>query len=308
MNPKTVLAALGALTLVAVLSAFAIIRSNPQVDSLPPGSQTFEVAGQVRGMDIANKAVRIAHEEIRDYMPAMTMPFNVLDGALLNGLTAGDRVRFQLIVTESDSWISRIEKESFEDAARPGVAAGAETILQDRELDRVQTGEVVPDFELVDQNGDPIRLKDFRGKAVVLTFVYTRCPIPNFCPLMSNNFADLQARLAPEFPGRFVLLSVSIDPRFDRPEVLKRYAARYDADARHWTFATGEEEQIAGVAGSMGLFHEPENGLISHDLRTALISPDGRLVHLWKSNVWTPYEVQRRVRETLTGTMDVAAR
>ena len=308
MKPKTVLSALGALTLAAVLSAIAIIRSNPPASSLPPGSQTFEVAGQIRELDIANKTVRIAHEEIPDYMPAMTMPFNVRDAALLDELVAGDPVRFQFIVTESDSWISRIEKNPSEETNLSAVAADAGTTPQDRELDRVQTGEVVPDFELVDQNGEPIRLRDFRGKAVVLTFIYTRCPIPNFCPLMSKNFADLQSRLAPEFPGRFVLLSVSIDPRFDRPEVLKRYSARYEADTRHWKFATGDEEQINGVAGLMGLLHEPENGLISHDLRTALISPDGRLVHLWKSNVWTPYEVQRRVRETLTGTMDIAAR
>jgi protein SCO1/2 len=90
--------------------------------------------------------------------------------------------------------------------------------------------------------------------------------------------------------------------------VLKEYAARFRADEKHWTFATGTEEQINSVAALMGLFHEPESGLISHDLRTGLISPDGRLVHLWKSNVWTPYEVQRMVRETLSGAKDVAVR
>jgi protein SCO1/2 len=116
---------------------------------------------------------------------------------------------------------------------------------------------------------------------------------------MSKNFAELQERLAKGFAGRFHLLSISIDPAFDRPPVLKEYASRFGADARHWSFACGDEEQTRLVAGMMGLFHEPENGLITHDLRTALIGPDGRLVQLWKSNVWTPYEVERRVRETL---------
>ena len=102
--------------------------------------------------------------------------------------------------------------------------------------------------------------------------------------------------------------SVSIDPEFDRPDVLKSYALRYEADTRHWTFATGTREQIDVVATPFGLTHEPENGFIAHDLRTALISPEGKLVHLWKSNVWTPYEVERMVRETLAGEGKTLAR
>jgi protein SCO1/2 len=144
--------------------------------------------------------------------------------------------------------------------------------------------------------------------AVLLTFIYTRCPLPNFCPLMSKNFSELEHRLGAKFTNRFKLLSVSIDPEFDTPEVLKAYASRYEAWPGDWTFACGNAHQIKFVADLMGLYYARENGLISHDVRTALIGPDGRLVHLWKSNVWTPYEVQRRVREILTGAKDFAAR
>jgi protein SCO1/2 len=144
--------------------------------------------------------------------------------------------------------------------------------------------------------------------AVLLTFIYTRCPLPNFCPLMSKNFSELEHRLGAKFTNRFKLLSVSIDPEFDTPEVLKAYASRYEAWPGDWTFACGNADQIKFVADLMGLYYARENGLISHDVRTALIGPDGRLVHLWKSNVWTPYEVQRRVREILTGAKDFAAR
>jgi protein SCO1/2 len=151
---------------------------------------------------------------------------------------------------------------------------------------------------LTDQNGKPVRLSDYRGKAVVLTFIYTRCPLPNFCPLMSKNFQALQGRLAKAMPGKCHLLSISIDPKFDSPEVLKGYAALYQADEKYWTFATGSEEQINSVATLFGLVHEPEGGMISHNLRTALIGADGRLVHVWKSNVWTPYEVQRMLEES----------
>ena len=119
---------------------------------------------------------------------------------------------------------------------------------------------------------------------------------------MVIGFPKLQgAPAAPRaiFSGRYHLLSIRIDPDFDQPAVLKDYAARFEANENHWSFATGTAEQINSVAGLFGLFHEPENGLISHDLRTALIGPDGRLVQLWKSNVWTPYEIQRRVETAL---------
>lgn len=300
MKPRIVLIGFCALTLAAILAAVTVNR-NATCASTTERPRTFQVHGQVREIDVATKTVRIAHEAIPDYMPAMTMPFSLKNSALLDGLTVGETVEFELSVTENDSWISRIEKMS--EASGEIVAKG-----QASESDRVQVGEAVPDFGLVDQNGRAIRLSEFRGRAVVLTFIYTRCPLPNFCPLMSKNFAELEQRLSKEFANKFQLLSVSMDPEFDRPAVLKEYGERYSANEKDWTFATGDAEQIQFVAGLMGLYYAKENGLISHDLRTALIGPDGRLVHLWKSNVWTPYEVQRMVRETLTGTRDFAGR
>lgn len=295
MKSKFILSLLAAATLLSVFGV-AVIHRHQQAAAVPTvATQTFHVRGQVRSVDVANKVVRITHEEIPDYMPAMTMPLNVKDTALLNGLTPGDTVMFDLAVTDDDSWISRIEK-----IAGDGSQPAPEIPLKDREVERVQSGELMPDFELVDQDGKKIRLKDFRGKAVVLTFIYTRCPLPNFCPLMSKNFSVLEARLRKELAGKFQLLSVSMDPDFDTPAVLKNYAGLYDADAEHWSFATGTAEQIQFIASLTGLFYEWENGLISHDLRTVLIGPDGRLAQIWKSNVWTPYEVHRSVAEVLS--------
>jgi protein SCO1/2 len=305
MKPKLFLILICAATLVAVLSAVIFGRHNQPIDNAH--TRTFQVHGQIRSLDVTNKSVRIAHDEIPHYMPAMIMAFSVKDASLLKGMSAGDSVQFELAVTKNDSWISYLEKV-VADGSSPAVAAtGAAAVLQDREAERVQTGETVPDFNLIDQDGRTIHLSDYRGKAVLLTFIYTRCPLPNFCPLMSKHFADLEQRLNKEFPHKYQLLSVTMDPDFDRPKVLKDYAARYGASGLDWSFATGEAEQINFVAGLMGLYYARENGLISHDLRTALIGPDGRLVHLWNSNVWTPYEVQRMVRETLTGTNSVAA-
>jgi len=308
MKLKIVLTILCALTLTAVLSVVALHQRNHPSPMAIAGARTFEVHGRIRSVDASNKTVRITHEEIPDYMPAMTMPFPVKNAALLTGLAAGDSVQFELAVTDDDSWIARIEKLQSDTSVESVKAEQTALSLQDREAERVQIGEIVPDFKLTDQNGRVIHLNDFRGKAVVLTFIYTRCPLPNFCPLMSKNFSQLEERLSAEFSNRYQLLSVSMDPDFDTPEVLKEYAARYNASSRDWSFATGDSEQIKFVAGLIGLYYVKENGLISHDLRTALIGPDGRLVHLWKSNVWTPYEVQRMVREALTGIKDVAGR
>jgi protein SCO1/2 len=240
-------------------------------------------------------------------MPAMTMSLPVKDPALFRNLQAGDEVQFELLVTDADSWISHIERIQSEPAT---IQAEDKSTRSPEELETasLRTGEMVPDFKLTNQDGREFHLTDFRGKAVVLTFIYTRCPLPNFCPLMSKNFAELEQRLNKEFPGKFQLLSISMDPEFDRPDVLKEYAERYDADAKDWSFAVGDGESLKFIAELMGLYFEKVNGLISHDLRTALIGPDGRLVQLWKSNVWTPYEVQRSVRENLTGHADIVSR
>lgn len=299
MKLKIVLSILFTLALGIGLSVVALKHGKPSPVATAADTRTFEVHGTIRDIDTIEKRIRIAHEAIPDYMPAMTMPFAVKNTTVLKGLSTGDQVQFELSVTADDSWVSHIEKIASDS---PTTAANPSLPLRDMEL--VQIGETVPDFSLVDQNGKEIHLLDFRGTAVVLTFIYTRCPLPNFCPLMSKNFAELQKRLTKEFPGRYHLLSITMDSEFDRPAVLKDYAMRYDADERFWIFATGSEEQINTVAGLLGLYFVRENGLISHDLRTALIGPNGKLLHIWKSNVWTPYEVQRMVGEALTGPKD----
>ena len=309
MKTKTILIGLCAAAAVISLMVVAVGRNHAPATVAVPGAKTFEVHGQVRSVDTVNKIVRITHEAIPNYMPAMTMPFPVKNAALLDGLAAGDNVQFELVVTEDDAWIAHIEKIAADTASAESAPVNlAEMSPAERETERVQVGELVPDFTLIDQDNRTVHLSDFRGQAVLLTFVYTRCPLPNFCPLMSKNFSELEKRLSGEFPGRYHLMSLTMDPDYDRPAVLKEYASRYEANPEDWTFATGTAEQIQFVASLTGLYYARENGLISHDLRTALIGPDGRLVHLWKSNVWTPYEVQRRVRETLTEAKGALAR
>lgn len=286
-------------TLASIVSATLIYHYH-QATAVPVASnQVFEVKGQIRSLEADGKTVHIAHEDIPGFMPAMEMPFIVKNPSVLRGLGSGDVVKFQLVVTKDDSWIARIEKLPDTSAVvAPGrtFTEGTYPVAVSQQVD---VGQTMPDFGLIDQNGHPFRLQELRGKAVVLTFIYTRCPLPNYCPLMSRNFASLQERFAKDFPGKVQLLSISFDPRFDTPAALKQYAAAFQKDDKSWTFATGSQQQIDFVTGLFGLIQEPSNGFINHDLRTALIGPDGKLVHVWRSNVWTPYEVQRLVRETL---------
>jgi protein SCO1/2 len=287
-------------TLVALICAATVYRHRPIPTTPAAANQIYSVKGQIRGLEPDGITVRIAHENIPGFMPAMEMPFTVKDPALLHGFAPRDQVQFQLVVTKDDSWISRIEKICTEPSSQPA-SAGPDSSPADefKVPSRAEVGQPVPDFGLIDQHGHPFHLRDFRGKAVVLTFIYTRCPLPNYCPLMSRNFASLQQRFAKEFPGKVQLLSISFDPQFDSPKVLQRYAALFQHSDQDWTFATGTPAQVDALSGLFGLIRERAGGFINHDLRTALISPEGNLVHVWRSNVWTPYEVQRRVQETL---------
>jgi protein SCO1/2 len=299
--------ALTAIAAVAAATVAIVALRHRELTAAAPETRTFQVHGHVRGLNPTEKTIRIAHDDIPDYMPAMTMSLPLKDAALLNNLAVDDEVQFELVVTRDDSWISHVEKIP---STPPKTQALTRPTRSPEELEAecLRSGEMVPDFQFTDQDARLTHLKNLRGKAVLLTFIYTRCPLPNFCPLMSKNFAELEQRLSKEFPNKFRLVSISIDPEFDRPEVLKDYAARYGADPKNWSFAALDADTLNSVAGMLGLYFEKQNGLISHDLRTALIGPDGRLVQLWKSNVWTPYEVQRSVREALTGHPDLAYR
>lgn len=278
-----------------VVAAVFMKHSSAVSGAAATAEQRFEVKGQIRSFEADRKTVHIAHEEIPGFMPAMEMPFTVKDPSLLKGFAPGDRVEFQLLVTKDDCWITALKNIS--GPAGPAVAVPSTAAASEEQP--IEPGQQVPDFALVDQHGRPLHLHDFRGKAVVVTFIYTRCPLPNFCPLMSKNFASLQERFRKQLPGKVQLLSISFDPEFDTPETLRRYASLYQQDDKDWTFATGTPAQINTVTGLFGLIREPAGGFINHDLRTALIGPDGKLVHIWRTNVWTPDEVQRMVQETL---------
>ena len=156
----------------------------------------------------------------------------------------------------------------------------------------------MPVFNLTNQNGEPISLDSFRGRPFVLTFIFTRCPLPNFCPRMSNNFEELQTAIEDggDALAKTRLLSITLDPDYDTPGVLKDYGAFHHADQRIWIFANGDEKEIDALTRAFSVYRQTEGGTISHGLATALIDKDGKIAKLWRGNAWTPAEVTEAIQ------------
>jgi protein SCO1/2 len=226
--------------------------------------------GLVLRVDKPGAVVTISHEAFPGYMEAMAMPFDLRGSARDVALSPGDRVELRLAVKGDRSWVDRIEVIS----AAP-VDAGLQTTPAVPVL--VPVGGVIPDFELTDQAGRPVTLSALRGKVVVVNFIYTRCPLPDYCPRMVANFRTVRDRFGDRMGKDLVLLTVSFDPKYDTPETLARYAASEKADSPGWHFLTGDGPSIERVCNAFGIQYFAEEGLITHTLQTAVIGRDGKL-------------------------------
>jgi protein SCO1/2 len=180
---------------------------------------------------------------------------------------------------------------------------------------RAMPGAIVPEFRLVDQDGETFMLRDLAGKAVVMTFIYTRCPLPDFCPLMVKHLEGVRRHANEAGIGdRVALLGVTLDPSFDTPAVLRTYGEsvlkgrdRFD----QWTLATGTADQIEAVAQFFGVGYRGENGLVTHTLTTAVVGHEGRVMRVFESNAWHPdelFDVARRVVERAAASTGVTAK
>jgi len=250
-----------------------------------PRGRTYELRGQILAIDLATETLTIRHEDIPGFMPGMTMPFRVNDPALADGRTPGDLVRATLVVEDADAYLTAVEKTGW-----APVEAGA--VPPALGVDLLGPGQTVPDQAFVDQDGREIALTAFRGRTLALTFIYTRCPFPTFCPLLDRRFTSVQERLAgdPALAGRVRLLSVSFDPDYDTPAVLRAHAERLGADPAVWTFATADRASIDrfGARFALTIARNPADPLdITHSLATAVIDPQGRLVVIHRGNTWT---------------------
>lgn len=255
-----------------------------------PEPRQYELKGQVLGVKPGASEVLIKHEDIPGFMPGMTMPFRVREAKLLDGLQAGDLVTATLVVVETNAHLSAITKTGHAPLEVPAAAQSASSGFE-----LLKAGETVPDQLLIDQNGKPRPLSTLRGHRLALTFIYTRCPMPDFCPLMDRHFQALQRDIKKTPALSDVrLVSVSFDPQFDTPPVMKAHAEKLQADPLIWTFVTGERDEIARFAARFGVTVErAENNPIdiSHNLRTAIIDAAGRLVKVHTGNSWTPADI-----------------
>jgi protein SCO1/2 len=259
-------------------------------------TRDFTVRGVVRETRPAKSQLIVKHEEIPGYMDAMTMPFQVRDPKILESVKPGDAITFQLHVTEKDHWIDgvKITGAAEKEAPRPKVT----------DIAPFKPGDPLPDLTFTDERGQPLKLEDYRGKALALTFIYTRCPLPNFCPLLSEKFRTVQESLLadPAAPKNWQLLSVTIDPEHDTAEVLQRYAKAQRADAAHWRFATGELRDITVLGLRSGLEFWEGGSEITHNIRTVVFDAQGRMRKVFSENAWTANELAGELRAgALTG-------
>jgi protein SCO1/2 len=260
------------------------------------GAEHYDTRGVVRGFLPDRSAIEIQHENIPGFMPSMTMPFVARDPKQIADLKTGDAISFRMAVTRKDFWIENVKRIRREDVR---VAEPKQTPPVSAERNaRLKEGDEMPPFNLTDQSDERISLDTFRGQPFILTFVFTRCPVPNFCPRMSNNFEELQAAIKAG-SGRLAttrLLSVTLDPGYDTPKVLNDYAAFHHADPKIWTFATGDEKQIDALTRAFSVYRQIEGGTLSHGLATALINRNGTVARIWRGNGWTPVEVTQVIR------------
>jgi protein SCO1 len=278
------------LILLAALASPACRR-----ETAPAARQRYPLKGKVVEVDLANRRVTIAHGDIPGFMPAMTMPFVVLekDAALLQAVGPGDEVTATLVAPDSRYWLEDLVvlgKGTPDPNATPGPRAH-----------EPHPGDAMPDVALVDQDGKALRLADFRGKALALTFVFTRCPLPDFCPLVMRNFAAAHAALARDaaLAARTHLLTVSFDPAHDTPDVLRAFGKPFQKTAppfTHWTLATGKDEAIRALGAALELDYVEENRSFTHNLRTAVLDREGKLRRLFRGNEWKPEELVAELR------------
>jgi protein SCO1/2 len=224
-----------------------------------------------RGLVLAvdAKTITISHDRIPGFMEAMVMRFDVRIPKLLQGIQPGQQVYFRLVVDKKESYIDHLVLLS----AEPVDPGKWQTPVVSK---LVKVGERVPDFTLKDHNERSISLSQFQGKIVAVTFIYTRCPLPDYCPRMTDNFAELKKRFADE--EGLVLLTITIDPQYDTPQILNEYARLFGGgESRNWHYLTGSKQDIIRVAGYFGLEYWPDNGTILHNLQTAVIDRSGKM-------------------------------
>lgn len=285
-----------------IFSALLFVACKPGGAQPQNGSDTaqrYPLKGKVVSVDRAAKKATIDHGDIPGYMPAMTMEFPVRADWVWDDLTPGSEIRAELVIdnAKGEYWLENLGIMAAVNPNQPAPPPIDERFAQ--------IGKDVPDFSLVNQDGKRISLKDFRGKALAITFIYARCPLPDYCIKMSTNFSDLanQVKGDPGLRDKIRLLSISFDPASDTPEKLKQYGTGYygkdvQPDFELWQLAVGKDAEVRKIADFFGLRYEVDANdktQFNHSLRTAVIGPDGKVKKIFAGKEWTAKDLLREL-------------
>jgi protein SCO1/2 len=276
-----------ALVLLVALGALGISgckKSAPQATQ--PEAKRYHLVGKVVSIDKDHASVMVDGQEIVGFMGAMTMPYSVKDANTLAPLGPGDEISADVVVDDQGAYLENIV------VTKKGDAKGGPTGA----TYAPKPGDKVPDFALINQDGKKIRLSSYQGEVLLVTFIYTRCPFPDFCPLVSRNFSKIYASLKkdPAAGPKVRLLSVSFDPVHDTPEALRKYAGTFSGTTGgnpydRWQFAVIPRKDLVEVANFFGLYYESDaKGQIVHSLSTTVIGPDGKVYKWYSDNDWKP--------------------
>ena len=253
--------------------------------------QYYQAKGVVQEVKPETKSVVIKHEEVPNYMAAMTMPFDVKTVDELRGLQAGDAVSFRIVVAGDDAWIDEIKKLNTPPKLSELPQNGQFRFTRD--VEPLKIGDPLPEYHFTNELGQAVSTSQFKGQAIAFTFFFIRCPYPTFCPLMSRNFNDTERKLLAmtNGPTNWHLLSISFDPEFDSPAALKAYSHQYDCDPKHWDFVTSDLVEVTALADQVGENFWHEGPSITHNLRTVVVDANGRIQKIIPENKWTSDEL-----------------
>jgi len=273
---------------------------RPAAPTSASGLAHFAVRGQVVSTDAATGEVTLDHEAIPGFMDAMTMPYKLAQPGVIGELHPGDRITAQLdVVKDADGFHdAKLDQIVIVAQARPDYRPAVEFHVP-------QAGDAVPDFKLLNQSGKIIHLAQFKGRVLLVTFIYTRCPLSDYCPRMSRNFAAIDQALAadPTLYAKTHLLSISFDPAYDKPAVLRSYGGAYTGNYTneqfaHWDFAAPPKAELPVVTQYFDVGVTPgENGSLTHSLSTILIGRDGKVAAWYPTNDWEPQEILQAVKD-----------
>lgn len=255
--------------------------------------ETYSASGLVLVADREHLALQVSCQAIPGYMEAMVMTFPVHNVKALDGLKPGMLIDFKLDVGKDAAYAEQIRVRAYENATPEPMAArqleilDAATSPSSHDAPVLQVGQSVPDFTLIDQRRDSVTLSALKGKVVAITFIYTRCPLPNFCFRASNNFGVLRRRFAGRMGKDLVLLTVTFDPEHDQPETLAEYARTWAKDATGWHFLTGPSADVKSLCREFGVNSWEDEGLLTHSLHTVIVDRQGRVAANLEGNEYT---------------------